>query len=345
MFDRVSAVVDSIVVGGVATAVVAEAGHASGPIWTRAAGRLSAASDAARVTAATVFDLASLTKVLSTAALARDLAADGRLDLDARVATLLPPWRGTERADVTVADLLEHASGLPAHRSYFEALAGRTAYLDAIASEPLVYRPRSRSIYSDLGFMLLGFILEDVGGSPLQMQFDRWRDTAIGEDAALRFLPPASWLARTAATEQDPWRGRVLVGEVHDENTAALGGVAGQAGLFGTAEAVGRTARWWLSRLASADPWTLRFARRSTVPGSSRALAWDTMLPTSSCGSRLSAAAIGHTGFTGTSIWLDPELDLYAVLLTNRVHPSRANDRLQPVRRAFHDALAEDLAV
>ena len=128
-------------------------------------------------------------------------------------------------------------------------------------------------------------------------------------------------------------------GVVHDENCAALGGVAGHAGLFGTAAAAGACARWWLT-----SPALDTFARKSDTPGSSRALGWDTMLPTSSCGSRLSARAIGHTGFTGTSLWIDPGQDLYVVFLSNRVHPSRHGDGIQETRRALHDAVVGDLA-
>lgn len=144
----------------------------------------------------------------------------------------------------------------------------------------------------------------------------------------------------------DPWRGRLLVGEVHDENTWALGGVAGHAGLFGTVAAVGAFARAVLATLdgqpvlARTDTMR-RFIQPSGVPGSSRALGWDTMLPTSSCGTRLSPTAIGHTGFTGTSLWIDWERDLYVVLLTNRVHPTRENDAMRRVRPQVHDAVVE----
>jgi CubicO group peptidase (beta-lactamase class C family) len=152
---------------------------------------------------------------------------------------------------------------------------------------------------------------------------------------------------RTAPTEYDTWRGRLLVGEVHDENAAALGGVAGHAGLFGTAPAVGIFARRvlrGLRRLPANDPFAepdllARFVRRTDVPGSSRALGWDTMLPTSSCGHEMSARAIGHTGFTGTSLWIDPDWDVYVVLLTNRVHPTRENHKIQALRPALHDAI------
>ena len=142
----------------------------------------------------------------------------------------------------------------------------------------------------------------------------------------------------------DPWRGRTLVGEVHDENAWALGGAGGHAGLFGTAVAVGRFARDVLAGIHGDSPLASQrmfdtFRARTAVPGSSRALGWDTMLPTSSCGTRLSPASIGHTGFTGTSLWIDPVADRYMVLLTNRVHPSRSNEAILAVRPAFHDAV------
>jgi CubicO group peptidase (beta-lactamase class C family) len=165
---------------------------------------------------------------------------------------------------------------------------------------------------------------------------------AVVED--LQFHPPALWTSRTAPTEYDPWRGRLLVGEVHDENAAALDGVAGHSGLFGTAAAVGACARHVLQILAGRSGAFSRstveafITRRSDVPGS-RALGWDTMLPTSSCGTLMSPRAFGHTGFTGTSLWVDPDRGMYVVLLTNRVHPSRDNDAIRKVRPAVHDAV------
>jgi CubicO group peptidase (beta-lactamase class C family) len=181
----------------------------------------------------------------------------------------------------------------------------------------------------------------------LSSQFDRlWSELGPSED--LRFTPPREWRDRTAPTELDLWRARLLQGEVHDENTWALGGAAGHAGLFGTVGAVGAFARSVLQTLAGSHALAradtmITFASRLDVPGSSRALAWDTMLPTSSCGTKLSAASIGHTGFTGTSLWIDPVQDLYVVLLTNRVHPARDNNAVQRVRRDVHDAIVECL--
>jgi CubicO group peptidase (beta-lactamase class C family) len=219
---------------------------------------------------------------------------------------------------------------------------------------PLEYAPRSRAVYSDLGFILLGFVVERVTGRPLATEADALLRASVpldeAADALLVSVDPAL-RARTAPTSplpEDARRGRPLVGEVHDNYAALLGGFAGHAGLFGTAAGVGRIARLALRAARGEDtghpPFSAALMRllteRSNVPGSSRALGWDTMLPTSSCGSRLSASAFGHVGFTGTSLWIDPERDRYYVLLTNRVCGGGSSDDMQRVRRAFHEALA-----
>jgi CubicO group peptidase (beta-lactamase class C family) len=341
-------VLDTALAASVFTAATAEVGNTQGRLWQYSRGRLALGDDTP-VAVDTIFDLASLTKVLATTTLILALESRRKLDLDTRVASLCATWKTDDRRDVTVRDLLEHASGLPGHRPYYLSIAGRSAYEAAIAVEPLEYAPRARAVYSDLGFMLIGFLIADIGRQALDDQFARWlAESGAGGEIGFGVRP--SWTARIAATEDDAWRGRLLRGEVHDENAEALGGVAGHAGLFGTAAAVGAIARWWLARLRGADDSATgitaaracAFARRSDVPGSSRALGWDTMLPTSSCGTRWSASAIGHTGFTGTSLWIDPPRDRYAVLLTNRVHPTRANDRIAAVRRDFHDAVVSD---
>ena len=194
--------------------------------------------------------------------------------------------------------------------------------------------------------LLLGLVLSREHS--LATRFDAlWTSIGAGED--LQFLPPAAWRWRTAPTEVDAWRRRLLVGEVHDENCFVLGGVAGHAGLFGTASAVGTFARHILQVLDGRGGAFARtmlaecVARRVEIPDSSRALGWDTMLPTSSCGGRMSARAFGHTGFTGTSLWIDPDAGCYVVLLSNRVHPSRTGEGIGEVRAAFHDAVMETL--
>ncbi|MGH7634014.1 MAG: serine hydrolase, partial [Gemmatimonadaceae bacterium] len=202
-------------------------------------------------------------------------------------------------------------------------------------------------VYSDLDFMLLGFILDGVRNSLA----DRFATllSQMGVVDELQFNPPPLWMRRIAPTEIDPWRGRLLIGEVQDENAAALGGVAGHAGLFGTASAVGSCARHLLQVLDGRvgafrrDTLEAFITKRPEVPGSSRALGWDTMRATSSCGARMSAAAIGHTGFTGTSLWIDPERDCYVVLLTNRVHPTREQNAMPLIRPALHDAVIDAL--
>ncbi len=336
-----AAAVDARVTPG----AIVEVGTAGGTEWTATAGRISAASDAAPVTAATVYDLASLTKVLATTTLAMRHEASGALPLETSVADRLPEFRRHPR--ISVADLLQHAAGLPAHRPLYLEVAGRAGYRARIAAEPLAYAPRTRHAYTDLGFMVLGLLIEDAGAANLADQFDDFVDDAL-EGIELRYGVRPAWRDRVAPTTVSPWRERMMVGLVHDDNAAALGGAAGHAGLFGTAAAVGAVARWYLSlwsgrvpasaRIAAAT--ARRFATRGTIPGSSRALGWDTMLPTSSCGSHLSAHAFGHTGFTGTSLWIDPDKDLYVVCLTNRVHLPGGGDGIAALRVAVHDAIA-----
>lgn len=354
----VSSLMDRAITSRAFPAATIEVGRRDRVLWNAAFGCLTYAPDAAATTPETIFDLASLTKVIATSTLVMRAIDGGTLSLDDPIADHLPDWRGSDRELVTIADLLEHASGLTAYLPFFRDHHGRAEFARAISTLPLEYTPRTQSIYSDLGFMLLAFILEDVNRATLAVQFDslfrlKAEATGTGNEKAegylgFRLKGDATSIDKTrfAPTELDLWRGRLLQGEVHDENAWALGGAAGHAGLFGTAASVGAFARLVLRGFSGdstlANPATLaRFARRSTVAGSSRALAWDTMLPTSSCGTRLSARAIGHTGFTGTSLWLDPEQDLYIVLLTNRIHPTRENNLIQQVRRDVHDAIAD----
>ena len=345
-FTPVGRLIDDAVRGRAFPCAAVEVGGSTGPIWSHAAGALSYDDQAEAATTDTVFDLASLTKVLATTTALMRLVDAGAVTLADRVGSRLGEWRGGGREAVTLEDLLEHAGGLTAHLPFFRDHRGRRDYQHAICTLPLEYPPRTRSVYSDLGFILLAFIAADAAGAGLDEQFDDVLSELGIID--LRFRPPAAWRARTAPTEVDPWRGRLLRGEVHDENAWALGGTAGHAGLFGTAPAVGRFARAVLETLRGrprlARPETLaRFVRRGRVAGSSRALGWDTMLVTSSCGRSLSPAAFGHTGFTGTSLWVDPEQDLYVVMLTNRVHPTRTNEAILQVRPAVHDAVVRAL--
>jgi CubicO group peptidase (beta-lactamase class C family) len=347
-------VLEAAVVAGIFPAAAAEVGSSAGPLWQDAAGSLTQAPPVpAEID--TPYDLASLTKVLATTTVVMQLTAAGQLQLGEQVAAFFGDWRGADRSAVTIRDLLEHASGLPA-RLVDVPPASRREFEHDICDIPLEYPPRTRSIYSDLGFILLGFIAEQRGHSTLAQQFAdiavRLKPDTTSEPGQLTFNLDADARQRAATTlpmDDDLRRGRVLVGEVHDNYAAALGGVAGHAGLFGTVPAVGAFARHMLRAARGAEGLPAPFSpalvqpfiARSAVPGSSRALGWDTMLPSSSCGSRMSASAFGHVGFTGTSLWIDPERDRYFVLLTNRACGGGTLDEMRTVRRAFHDALGD----
>lgn len=327
-------------------AAVVEVGSPDRAFWHQAFGRLDPDADSPLARTDTIFDLASLTKVIATTSLVMRLVERGVLGLDHPVRRWLPDWRGTDREHVTLRSLLSHSSGLTAWLPFFRDYTGRQEFQHAICTLPLEYQPDTQSIYSDLGFMLLGFIAEDAGAGPFAQQVEDVLRPIT--PAPLLFNPPAELRPAIAPTEHDSWRGRKLVGEVHDENCWALGGAAGHAGLFGTAQAVGDFAQAMLRALKGTDQrigtmTTVRtFVTRAGVLGS-RALGWDTMLPTSSCGTKMSASAFGHTGFTGTTLWIDPDRGIYVVLLTNRVNPSRENTAIQRVRPALHDAVMSAL--
>lgn len=344
MYDDAKQLIEDAVLAGVFPAAVVEVGNAAGCEWTYAAGTIANDDGRHAVAPDTVFDLASLTKVIATATLAIRQVDELLLDLDSPIRDSLPTWRSRDRMVVTARDLLSHSSGLPAHVPLFLDHVGRKEFEATICSMPLAYPPRTQAIYSDLGYILLGLLLTDraPNASPLDSQF-----RCIVEDrdwGDICFKPPTSWVNRMAPTEKDQWRGRLLLGEVHDENCFALGGVSGHAGLFGTAMSVGSFARDTLRAVFGDTTFgksetVQAFKCRTGVPGSSRALGWDTMLPTSSCGRWMSDEAFGHTGFTGTSLWIDPLQDTYVVLLTNRVNPSRDNRRIEQFRPALHDAI------
>jgi CubicO group peptidase (beta-lactamase class C family) len=315
-----------------------DVGDGNGPLW----------QDAVYGGVDTPFDLASLTKPIATGSVLMRLVGDRRVSLDDLVADSFKEWRSTDRDSVTIRDLLEHSSGLPA-RLVDAPPETRREFEHDICTIRLEYTPRTQSIYSDLGFILLGFLAADKGTATLDTQF---RSIAERTGARLMFTPSPPVRAHAAPTTplpEDLRRGTTLSGVVHDNYAAALGGVAGHAGLFGTAPAVGAFARTLL-RASRGDahlppPFSpaavAEFSARGSVPGSSRALGWDTMLPTSSCGTRMSAEAFGHVGFTGTSLWIDPPRDRYFVLLTNRACGGGTLDDMRAVRRAFHDALGD----
>jgi CubicO group peptidase (beta-lactamase class C family) len=341
-FATVASLIDEAVRSRATPAATIQVGAKDIVHWEYAAGTLTYDPGASPAALDTSFDLASLTKVIATTSCVMDLVRRGRLNIDAPVSAILPAWRTNDRAFVTIRQLLDHSSGLPARVRLWEVCSGTEAFERALETIPLDRAPGTAAAYSDLGFILMGFVLERTQGIDLASQVKTLLD---GCGVSLSFGTRPDERSHVAPTERDPWRGRVLCGEVHDENASAMGGVAGNAGLFGTVSQVGAFARTVLRTFDVETPLGTpavmrQFAAPSSVPQSSRALGWDTMRPSSSCGRLMSPTAIGHTGFTGTSLWIDYEGGYYVALLANRIHPTRANDAWLSWRPRIHEAVA-----
>lgn len=321
-----------------------------------AVGRFTYQDDSPEVTAETIFDLASVTKVLATTSAAMLLFDRGVLDLETPLGEILPgfvigrtPGSGKER--VTLRMLLAHSSGLPAYGRLFEQHTSASALLRACLQMPLETAPGTRAEYSDIGFILLGKALEMLAGDHLARYVER---EVLGplEITRTLYCPPASLRRLIPPTENDTsFRKRIIQGEVHDEHAYLLGGCGGHAGLFSNALDVltfaacilaeGRTIRG-LELFHSRTVQLFR-NRQSEPPGTSRALGWDTPTTPSSSGKYFSPSSIGHLGYAGTSLWLDPQRQLAVVLLTNRTWPDRTAKAIQQVRPAFHDAVSTAL--
>jgi serine-type D-Ala-D-Ala carboxypeptidase len=306
-------------------------------------GRLGWGPTAALVDpASSMYDLASVTKTLATGLAAMVLYDRGRLDLDAPVYRYLPRWRGGGRELVTVRDLLTHRSGLPAGRELWRTAHSPGAARRLVLATPLALAPDTRFLYSDLGADVLGFVIESITHEPLDVFLDREVYAPLGL-RHIRFRPRARDLARVAWTDAPH-------GRVADRNAAALGGVAGHAGLFASAEDVAAVAQMMLRggvyhglRLVS-DSTVARFTARAA---GTRALGWDTCAGGASCGQYMGTRAYGHTGYTGTSVWIDPEHDVFVVVLTNwaagtATHPTGPLAILADVRADVAD-LAESV--
>jgi CubicO group peptidase (beta-lactamase class C family) len=282
------------------------------------------------------------------------------------VVQYLPWWAAGDprKNEVTVRQLLTHRTGLIPFRTWYLEIEGLDAYKEAVANEPLEVDPGTRTAYSDIGIMTLAWVIEEISGQSLDafLQERLWNPLGMLET---RYNPPSTLRPRIAATEIDTiYRNEMVWGTVHDENADAMGGVAGHAGLFSTAVDLSVFARMMLNdgvapacspdgdpgepcpvrRLEDRrivdhdvlDEFTTRVDRTS-----SRALGWDTPSERSSGGDWVTTEAFGHTGYTGTSIWMDPELDIWIILLTNRVHPTRENQKHVPIRRAVADAAVQ----
>jgi CubicO group peptidase (beta-lactamase class C family) len=311
-----------------------------------------------RVKKTTIFDLASLTKPLATTLAVMKLVERRKVNLTDTLESLLPTFVQSEASRVSVRSLLTHQSGFPAYRPYYKKLqhlplqCRRKALRNMLVREPLVFPVGKKPVYSDLGFMILAWIVEVISGQRL----DHFIESEIYGPLRLKdlFFPGVDNSLkpdRFAATEKCPWRRMLLQGIVHDENAFVVGGIEGHAGLFGTAEAVYHL----LCELLKAYH---GFPDQRILPGrvvdcflkyrldAQRALGFDTpSFPQSSCGQYFSNATVGHLGFTGTSFWMDPVKNVIVILLTNRVHPDRNNVQIKIFRPVLHDTVMQALGL
>ena len=325
-------------------------------------GTLTYEQDSPAVAENTVYDLASLTKPIVTATCAMLLVDSGKLDLDSPVSAYLPEFidESSEFTDsefvirekVTIRHLLSHTSGLPAYEKFFLRVRKKEHVIQEACSirikQPLFYR----TVYSDIGFILLGEIIERISGKTLDVLFQNRIAQPLGMSKMGFNSAPQNWM-QIAPTERDhSFRQKLIQGEVHDENAWVMGGVSGHAGLFGNAGDLGifcqmmlQQGRWEKQQLV--QPKTIQefTAAHPASQGAPFALGWDKPSGHSSSGKYFSVRSFGHLGFTGTSIWIDPQKDLFVILLTNRVHPTRDNTAIKPLRPRIHDAVVEGLVL
>ncbi|HSG69232.1 MAG TPA: serine hydrolase domain-containing protein [Planctomycetaceae bacterium] len=321
-------------------------------LWQGAFGTLDETKSSA-VKQDTIYDLASLTKVVGTTTVTMQLVARQKLSLDDTVAKWIPEFVTAEakaddspRTRVTIRHLLTHTSGLPSWKPFYKTADSYRSLLEEVTAEPLEVEPGTRYKYSDMGMILMGEILSRAESKPLAKLEQELVFIPLKMNDTLR-NPPAALLPRIALTERSSETGDYIHGVVHDENSASGEGLTGHAGLFSTTGDLAKFAQEMLralqgeSRVLPTEQ-VRDFTKRQKLPGNARrGLGWQTFTSGYSGGTRLSETAFGHTGFTGTSIWIDPERDLFLILLTNRVHPTRENGKIGSVRVKFADAVVE----
>jgi serine-type D-Ala-D-Ala carboxypeptidase len=326
--------------------------HQGKLIALKGLGRFTYDAASPAVAAGTVYDLASVTKVVATATACMVLHDRGQLKLEQPLVELLPTFAmgDPRRHQVTLRMLLAHSSGLPAYVKFFQTAHNKDGLLRQALQVPLTAAPGSRTVYSDIGFILLGEALERLTHEPLD-QFCQREIFSRLNLSQTAFNPPSEWKSSIPPTEDDrAFRHRLIQGEVNDENASLMGGVASHAGCFSTAEDVSVFAQCMLQ---GGTPRVPRFVQRPTLeiftrredfpPGTSRALGWDTPSQPSQSGKYFSSRSYGHLGYTGSSLWIDPDRQLSITLLTNRTWPDRGSQLIQQIRPAFHDAVVEAL--
>ena len=302
------------------------------------------------VTTSSIYDLASVTKVLVGATVGLKLVEGDYLVLDEPVAHYFPGFTGRWKEQVTVRHLLTHSSGLPAYKQFWTLGIDPQAVLADILATELEYEPGTEYVYSDLGMILYTALAELTTGRPFEQLAREWVFEPL-RMVSTNYNPPAEWLDRIVPTEvYHDFREGLTRGTVHDRNTYFMGGVSAHAGVFAPASELARVGQLYLNgglifgtRLVQEQTPAMFIEPQELPPGSGRALFWQMASSTAHAGDLLSSAAFGHTGFTGTSLWIDPDKELIVVLLTNRVHPSRENSRIKGIRREFHNAVVRSL--
>ncbi len=348
------------ILGGVypgAVLLVAQTGKIT---FLEAVGHRSLKPTVAPMQKDTIFDLASLTKPLAATLAIMKLVDGGVIKLDQTIDILLPCHVPEKKKGISLRMLLSHSAGFPAWESFYLGLEQvppkkRKKFLRAqLLKMPLIFCPGQEELYSDLGFMMLEWVVEEAAGIPMDLFLDRhfYKPLALKKTFICDLIRPGKFKAgQYAATEACPWRGKVIQGTVHDENAYALGGYSGHAGLFGTAMEVYAlvsllTNHFYDREFKYLKPETVRafFSRQRHVKDGTWALGWDTPSPgVSSSGRYFSNNSIGHLGFTGTSIWVDLERDITVIFLTNRIHPTRKNEKIRVFRPKLHNAIMKGL--
>lgn len=344
---RLDSIINAAIADHAAPAVQVAVGRYGHLVYLKSYGRLTYDDTMPAVDEHTRFDMASLTKVVATTTAAMMLEDEGKLDLNRTVASYVPEFNAPDKAGITVRMLVTHRGGMEAFAKLWPTTHGRAEYLAAINSRPLAYTPGTKSIYSDWDYVLMQAVIERITGETL----DHFTETRIFAPLGMMetgFRPDSVDKRHIAPTEIDSTRGGLQWGTVHDENAGALGGVSGHAGLFSTAHDMAIFAQMELNGGSYGSVHLIRpetIARWTSIqdPGSSRALGWDTPSDHSSAGRFFSPRSWGHTGFTGTSVWTDPQRSVWVVLLTNRVYPTRNNTKAGPLRRAVADAVQESI--
>lgn len=348
-FDEVDSLMNNAIRDSVFPGAALLIGNKKGIIYGKAYGHYIYSSNSPKMNLNTLFDLASVSKVIGTTSAAMILYDRGKLKLDEKVATYLPEFGNHGKEKITVRNLLLHNSGLPAFKKYYDIFNTGKQVIDDIMNTKLIYEPGTKYVYSDLGMITLQKVIERISGTTLDKFLEKNLFKPLGMNNTM-YNPPPSLKQKCAPTEIDTfYRMRPLQGEVHDERAYMLGGVAGHAGLFSTAPDLAKFFHMMLNggkyngkqiiKKSTIDEWTTRQSDQS-----SRGIGWDTKsVKGSSFGTKFSTNSYGHTGYTGTSVWVNKDTGIFVILLTNRVYPTRKNRKIIKFRPIIHDAIYDAL--